>query len=40
LFNGALANPNAKLENTTADVPAGSNEITICAWVYPIGEGE
>jgi hypothetical protein len=21
-------------------VPAGSNELTICAWVYPIGEGE
>jgi hypothetical protein len=40
LFNGALANPNAKLENTTADVPAGSNEMTICAWVYPIGQGE
>jgi hypothetical protein len=40
LFNGGLANPNAKLENTTASVPGGSRQVTICAWLYPIGAGE
>ena len=40
LFNGNLFNGTAKLENTTADLLAGSNEITICAWLYPTGQGE
>jgi hypothetical protein len=39
-FNADMANPNSKIENTTADVLAGSDEITICAWVYPSGQGE
>jgi hypothetical protein len=40
LFNAALANPNSKLENTTADVLAGSDELTICAWVNAAGFGQ
>jgi hypothetical protein len=40
LFNGALASPSSKLENTTANLLSGSTEVTLCAWLYPIGQGE
>jgi hypothetical protein len=40
LFNGAAANPNSKLENTGANVLDGSDETTICAWLYSTGQGE
>ena len=40
LFNGGLAAPNAKLENTSANILEGSDDVTICAWVYADGQGE
>jgi hypothetical protein len=38
-FNGNAAGT-SKLENVAADVLDGSNDVTICAWVYPVGQGE
>jgi hypothetical protein len=35
-FNGQ----DSKLAHTSADVLNGSNDITICAWVYPVSSGE
>jgi hypothetical protein len=40
LFNGAAANPNSKLENTSASLLGTSDEVTICAWLFPTGQGE
>jgi hypothetical protein len=41
LFNGNLDSPNSKLENTSANLLlAGSDEVTICAWLYPTGQGQ
>jgi hypothetical protein len=42
LFNGAnpAATATSKLENQSADILAGSNDITICVWVHAAGLGE
>jgi hypothetical protein len=40
-FNGTSSpSGTSKLVNTSADVLAGSNEMTICVWVYAAGGGE
>jgi hypothetical protein len=40
LFNGALESPNSKLENASASLLGSSDEVTICAWLYPTGQGD
>jgi hypothetical protein len=40
LFNGVVASPNSKLDNTSASMLGSSDEVTICAWLYPTAQGE
>jgi hypothetical protein len=39
-FNGTTTSGTSKLENATADVLRGSEDLTMCVWVYPEGQGE
>jgi hypothetical protein len=42
VFNGTSSPSGGTsiVQNASADLLAGSNDITICAWVYPTGDGE